>query len=224
MNLGAALRGWSGKERVPGPRPSSSRRNPRKMAMSRSQPSSVARTWLREILANGPRPAREVRREAAAHGIGYTSLTAARKAEGVTAHKERRRPWPVGLDPRRHQQQRVCSHRRANSLNPLRPFKPFNPSIAPGRPSSDPRDTPLTSPIPTRSIDDLQKTPATPSAPLTVCHQGVPRACQPAAVWRNSRGGQRPWSSSCRSHSQPNRMRLRSRRSGRSYWGRAHAG
>ncbi len=49
----------------------------------------VARTWLRETLANGPRPAREVRRDAAAHGIGYTSLTAARKAEGVTAHKER---------------------------------------------------------------------------------------------------------------------------------------
>ena len=29
-----------------------------------------------------------MRREAA-HGIGYTSLTAARQAEGVTAHKER---------------------------------------------------------------------------------------------------------------------------------------
>jgi hypothetical protein len=49
----------------------------------------LARIWLREILADGSRPAREVRREAAAHGIGYTSLTAARKAEGVTAHKER---------------------------------------------------------------------------------------------------------------------------------------
>jgi hypothetical protein len=49
----------------------------------------VARALLRETLADGPRPAREVRREAAARGIGYTSLTAARKAEGVTAHKER---------------------------------------------------------------------------------------------------------------------------------------
>jgi hypothetical protein len=49
----------------------------------------AARIWLRETLAHGSRPAREVRREAAAHGIGYTSLTAARKAEGVTAHKER---------------------------------------------------------------------------------------------------------------------------------------
>ncbi len=50
---------------------------------------AAARTWLRDALADGPRPAREVRRDAAAAGIGYTSLTAARKAEGVTAHKER---------------------------------------------------------------------------------------------------------------------------------------
>ena len=50
---------------------------------------AAARTWVREALATGPRPAREVRRDAAAAGIGYTTLTAARKAEGVTAHKER---------------------------------------------------------------------------------------------------------------------------------------
>jgi hypothetical protein len=48
-----------------------------------------ARAWLRGALAEGPRPAQELRQEAAARGIGYNALTAARKAEGVTAHKER---------------------------------------------------------------------------------------------------------------------------------------
>jgi hypothetical protein len=47
-----------------------------------------ARAWLRETLAAGPRPASKLRAEAAARGIGYNALTAARKAEGVTAHKE----------------------------------------------------------------------------------------------------------------------------------------
>jgi putative DNA primase/helicase len=54
-------------------------------------PSAVdqARAWLREALATGPRPAAELRQEAAAHGIGAKALYAARKAEGITTEKER---------------------------------------------------------------------------------------------------------------------------------------
>jgi hypothetical protein len=61
---------------------------------------AAARAWLRETLAAGPRPAGELRQEAAARGIGYTTLNAARKAEGVTAHKERvaRGQWIWTLD------------------------------------------------------------------------------------------------------------------------------
>jgi hypothetical protein len=61
---------------------------------------AAAGAWLREALAAGPRPASELRQEAAAHGIGYTTLTAARKAEGVRAHKERvaRGQWIWSLD------------------------------------------------------------------------------------------------------------------------------
>jgi hypothetical protein len=49
-----------------------------------------------------------------------------------------RRPWPVGLDPHRPHPQRICSHRRANSLNP---------SIAPTRPPSAPARNTLASPL-----------------------------------------------------------------------------
>jgi hypothetical protein len=48
-----------------------------------------ARDWLRAALAAGPRPASELRQEAAVRGIGYNALAAARKAEGVIARKER---------------------------------------------------------------------------------------------------------------------------------------
>jgi hypothetical protein len=48
-----------------------------------------ARAWLREALAAGPRAAMELRHEAAAHGIVAKTLYAARKAEGITAYKER---------------------------------------------------------------------------------------------------------------------------------------
>ena len=54
-------------------------------------PSAVAaaRAWLREALAGGPRLVTELRRDAAAQGIGRCSLYAARKAEGMTTFKER---------------------------------------------------------------------------------------------------------------------------------------
>jgi hypothetical protein len=48
-----------------------------------------ARAWLREALAAGPRAAMELRHEAAAHGIVEKTLYAARKAEGISAYKER---------------------------------------------------------------------------------------------------------------------------------------
>jgi hypothetical protein len=77
--------------------------NVQKMANGNEPQSAVAaaRAWLRETLAAGPRPASELRQEAAARGIGYGSLTAARKAEGVTAHKERVADgrWIWTLDP-----------------------------------------------------------------------------------------------------------------------------
>jgi hypothetical protein len=48
-----------------------------------------ARAWLRETLAAGPRAAAELRHDAAARGIVAKTLYAARKAEGITAYKER---------------------------------------------------------------------------------------------------------------------------------------
>jgi hypothetical protein len=48
-----------------------------------------ARAWLRQTLEAGPRPAAELRHEAAAHGIGEKTLYTARKREGITAYKER---------------------------------------------------------------------------------------------------------------------------------------
>ena len=51
---------------------------------------AAARSWLREVLAAGPRPASELRQEAAARGIGQNALYAARKAEGITMSKERK--------------------------------------------------------------------------------------------------------------------------------------
>jgi hypothetical protein len=48
-----------------------------------------ARAWLREVLAAGPRLARELRQEASERGIGRSALYAARKAEGITISKER---------------------------------------------------------------------------------------------------------------------------------------
>jgi hypothetical protein len=49
----------------------------------------AARAWLREALAAGPRPASELLEEAAARGIGRSSLYAARNAEDITIAKER---------------------------------------------------------------------------------------------------------------------------------------
>ena len=48
-----------------------------------------ARAWLRQTLAAGPRPAIELRHDAAAHGFGEKTLYAARKAERITVSKER---------------------------------------------------------------------------------------------------------------------------------------
>ena len=63
-----------------------------------------ARAWLRETLAAGPRPARELRREASERGIGRSALYAARKAEGITIAKEHDRPGQLDLDA--HQNRR----------------------------------------------------------------------------------------------------------------------
>jgi hypothetical protein len=48
-----------------------------------------ARAWLRAALADGPRSAREILREASEAGIGRNLLYAARKLEGVSISKER---------------------------------------------------------------------------------------------------------------------------------------
>jgi len=48
-----------------------------------------ARAWLTEVLAAAPRPALELRHEAAAHGIGEQALYAARNTAGITTGKER---------------------------------------------------------------------------------------------------------------------------------------
>jgi hypothetical protein len=47
-----------------------------------------ARSWLRQVLAEGPRPARELIAEARTMGISFGTYHAARKAEGVIARKE----------------------------------------------------------------------------------------------------------------------------------------
>jgi hypothetical protein len=48
-----------------------------------------AQEWLRAALADGPRPAREILRDASEAGIGRNLLYAARKLEGVRIGKER---------------------------------------------------------------------------------------------------------------------------------------
>ena len=48
-----------------------------------------AQEWLRAALADGPRPGREILREASEAGIGRSLLYAARKIEGVRMSKER---------------------------------------------------------------------------------------------------------------------------------------
>ena len=50
---------------------------------------AAARVWLREALAAGPRPALELRYDAATWGIGEKALYAARKLEDITTFKER---------------------------------------------------------------------------------------------------------------------------------------
>ena len=47
-----------------------------------------ARAWLRQVLAEGPRPAKELVAEARTIGIAVHTYHAARKAEGVIARKE----------------------------------------------------------------------------------------------------------------------------------------
>ncbi|MBW3634189.1 MAG: AAA family ATPase, partial [Chloroflexi bacterium] len=47
-----------------------------------------ARSWLRQVLADGPRPARELEAEARAMGIALRTYQAARTTEGVIARKE----------------------------------------------------------------------------------------------------------------------------------------
>jgi hypothetical protein len=47
-----------------------------------------ARAWLRQVLADGPRPAKELVAEARTMGIGVRTYHAARKAEGIIARKE----------------------------------------------------------------------------------------------------------------------------------------
>jgi hypothetical protein len=58
-----------------------------------------ARAWLRQVLADGPRPARELVAEARTMGIAIRTYHAARKAEGVIARKEQTAngPWNVML-------------------------------------------------------------------------------------------------------------------------------
>jgi hypothetical protein len=48
-----------------------------------------AQEWLRTALVDGPRPAREILRDASEAGIGRDLLYAARKLEGVRIGKER---------------------------------------------------------------------------------------------------------------------------------------
>lgn len=52
-----------------------------------------ARQWLREALANGPRPSKTLQQEAAAHGHAWRTLVRARRAEDIIIRKE---PGPHG--------------------------------------------------------------------------------------------------------------------------------
>ena len=60
-----------------------------------------ARHWLRQTLASGPRPAKEIQQEAAVLGIAPRTLKLARKAEGVIARKAQSPggPWLLSLPP-----------------------------------------------------------------------------------------------------------------------------
>jgi hypothetical protein len=60
-----------------------------------------ARRWLRQALADGPRPAKDLQVEARAMGISFGTYHAARKAEGVMARKEQslNGGWTVMLPP-----------------------------------------------------------------------------------------------------------------------------
>jgi putative DNA primase/helicase len=58
-----------------------------------------ARAWLRQVLADGPRSAKDLVSEARSMGIGVRTYHAARKAEGVIARKEQtlNGPWTLML-------------------------------------------------------------------------------------------------------------------------------
>jgi hypothetical protein len=60
-----------------------------------------ARAWLRQVLADGPRPAKELVAEARAIGIAVNTYHAARKVEGVIARKEQTANgrWILTLPP-----------------------------------------------------------------------------------------------------------------------------
>ena len=53
----------------------------------------TAREWLLAVLADGPRPGKDLLAEAAHAGIGRNALYAARKSEGISIRKE---PIPGG--------------------------------------------------------------------------------------------------------------------------------
>jgi hypothetical protein len=57
------------------------------------------RAWLRQALADGPRPAGEVQSEARIMGFAFQTYRAARKAEGVTTRKAQglNGPWLLSL-------------------------------------------------------------------------------------------------------------------------------
>jgi hypothetical protein len=62
----------------------------------------MMRRWLKEVLAAGPRPALELRHEAAAYGIGDKALYVLRKTVGITLENERtpKGRWLWSLTPR----------------------------------------------------------------------------------------------------------------------------
>jgi hypothetical protein len=66
-----------------------------------------ARAWLRQVLADGPRPAKELVAEARTMGIAVHTYHAARKAEGVTSRKEQtlNGPWMLTLPQSPRQEQ-----------------------------------------------------------------------------------------------------------------------
>ena len=61
-----------------------------------------SRSWLRQALADGPRPARDLQAEARALGIALRTFQVARKAEGIVTRKEQslHGPWLLMLPPR----------------------------------------------------------------------------------------------------------------------------